>query len=159
MIPSLLQAEMLEEGEEDPLQVGWCTWAAGTLNKDGRGHLLWHPGSGRYLPGSCLWHPRTEVLGPGQSHYCTMLPRRGEKRWKWVLGGECGKDGVSSLWAEAPPSVGGHRCHPPLTPPADIAICILIVIPTYLHPLSLNDPDVAQRHTSTLTPFLFSNGL
>lgn len=54
---------------------------------------------------------------------------------------------------------GGHRRHPPPIPPADIAVCILIVIPTYLHPLSLNDPDVAQRHTSTLTPFLFSNDL
>ena len=29
MIPSLLQAEMMEEGEEDPLHVGWCTWAGG----------------------------------------------------------------------------------------------------------------------------------
>ena len=95
------------------------TWAGapgqgGTLNKDDRGHPLWRPGSGRYLPGSCLWHPRTEVSGPGQSHYCTMLPWRGEKRWNWVLGGESGKNGISSLWAEAPPSVGGGTDVTPL---------------------------------------------
>ena len=65
----------------------------------------------------------------------------------------------SLLWEPRLPLLWREQTSPPPTPPTDITVCVLIVIPTYLHLLSLNDPDVAQRPTSTLTPFLFSNDL
>ena len=134
-----------QRGKEDPLQVGWHAWAVRHTEQGWQASSVtprqWEVPA-RFLP----LMPKDRSVRPWPTPLLHHPPlERGEKMQ------------VSTRWAL--PFCGESRHHPPPTPPTDITVCILIVIPTYLHLLSLNDPDVAQRPTSTLTSFLFSNDL